>query len=740
MAENVQYHLERMVGELEDLERRELFTKAELKSIVKKRTKFEYSLKRRRVPREAFLRYIEYEMNVDALRLKRKQRFHQQAYKGSYSDYSIGQRIISIYERAVLRHSDDIPLWMQFIAYIKSQKETHAADEETQGHARLLASLYARAITAHPHEPELWIMAAAHELDVNSSGTAARVLLQRALRLNSTSKRLWIEYFRLELVLIERIKARRRILGIDADPAVAATDADSQSDAEEESKDMIMLPTLDDENENDNDGATQTMEERLEKSLLAKHAAKTTTKLDEAKYKQMSTLENPYLQGAVARIVFEQAILAIPKDLAFREEFAAVYAQFSGTDDGRQRVFESIATDFAQDADARAYLCTAHLAAANPSSPEFVDALRVAVEKYARAIDDLDTPDMWLKYVGFLVQWCDAASSGDLEPLRPYFVALLERAFAAISERREERLNAELAAVLAQLLSQKGDHGALVSWLAQCTRQFPSSAELWCQRLSALITENSNGGSAESSGLGATTRIERLFESEALAAIPHSQKLWDLWFEWIERRYAQGDISADRVQARYLSAFIRTAALNSEHDSLKAHLQIRYVDWAWRLPAHVQLRAAADINTATMAIDEDVDSDDNASANAAVSAAGLNGTGAMQGNVHALRQAYRNVSRHAFPTMGFYQRCMELESDVKQKTMLHEMACRVSPGKQGPWLSYLEFLVKNHNLDAAASVFWSAAKALSTDAERAELDTAYQAILHGQSAAGEAEA
>ncbi|KAJ2181667.1 U3 snoRNP protein, partial [Coemansia sp. RSA 551] len=63
MAEVVQYHLEQMVGELEDLERRDLFTKPELKAIVKKRTKFEYALRRRRVKCIDYLRYIEYEIN-----------------------------------------------------------------------------------------------------------------------------------------------------------------------------------------------------------------------------------------------------------------------------------------------------------------------------------------------------------------------------------------------------------------------------------------------------------------------------------------------------------------------------------------------------------------------------------------------------------------------------------------------------------------------------------------------------
>lgn len=96
MAETVQYYLEQMVPELEDLERKEIFTKVsfqleefscwrlkklkflffqeEIKSIVKKRTNFEYALKRRPAQIIDFLKYIEYEMNLDLLKKKRKNR------------------------------------------------------------------------------------------------------------------------------------------------------------------------------------------------------------------------------------------------------------------------------------------------------------------------------------------------------------------------------------------------------------------------------------------------------------------------------------------------------------------------------------------------------------------------------------------------------------------------------------------------------------------------------------------
>lgn len=47
MADTVRYLMEEMIPELEDMERRGYFNKEEIKQIVKKRTDFEYALKRR---------------------------------------------------------------------------------------------------------------------------------------------------------------------------------------------------------------------------------------------------------------------------------------------------------------------------------------------------------------------------------------------------------------------------------------------------------------------------------------------------------------------------------------------------------------------------------------------------------------------------------------------------------------------------------------------------------------------
>lgn len=57
MADTVRYLMEEMIPELDDMEKRGYFSKAELKKAVEWRTKFEYLLKRRTVLKEDFLRW-----------------------------------------------------------------------------------------------------------------------------------------------------------------------------------------------------------------------------------------------------------------------------------------------------------------------------------------------------------------------------------------------------------------------------------------------------------------------------------------------------------------------------------------------------------------------------------------------------------------------------------------------------------------------------------------------------------
>lgn len=75
--------------------------------------------------------------------------------------------------------------------------------------------LQIRALQLHPNSPSLYILAASHELS-HLSHSAARVLLQRGIRLNPESIELWREYLKMELGFVESLRRRWEVLGLDA--------------------------------------------------------------------------------------------------------------------------------------------------------------------------------------------------------------------------------------------------------------------------------------------------------------------------------------------------------------------------------------------------------------------------------------------------------------------------------------------------------------------------------------------
>lgn len=315
--ERVQYQLERSVPQLQLLDENGVFTKEQLRSITTQRQTFEGRLLRRGPDKNDFLRYAEFErnladlINVKANRIGLPRSFHRDN-AASHTGH-----IVAIYERLVLKFKYDVDAWQRYIAFAKSRKMRVVTGR-----------VYARALALHPNNVPLWLAAAAYELNDNSSTTAARSLLQRALRLSrlpwkqstvngsasvgskrssngeasdsnkrprhttsdtaalaqmsttgaqsgpATLKlssreadllRLWVEYIRMELVFIERLRRRWLVLGLEwdnedihadvtgvgsatdsAEAQQAAVDLDSQAklthqDVEEEEEEKILL-------------------------------------------------------------------------------------------------------------------------------------------------------------------------------------------------------------------------------------------------------------------------------------------------------------------------------------------------------------------------------------------------------------------------------------------------------------------------------------------------------------------
>ncbi|KAJ9169123.1 hypothetical protein P3X46_020585 [Hevea brasiliensis] len=245
MADTVQYRLERMVDELDDLEKRGLFTRREIAEIVKQRRKFEYRLKRPSPLKQDYLAYIEYEIQLDSLRRLRKKSVSRELKKKgnkkikmSVSDFAGVSRIVDIYRLAVMRYKGDIGLWFRYLEFCRERRNGR------------MKKVLAQLIRFHPKVPGVWIYAAAWEFDHNLNVAAARALMQSGLRVCPTSEDLWVEYLRMELTYLNKLKARKVALGEDKGTLVRDhRDADEQQWREE--NDGVFM-SLDEEKGNSN--------------------------------------------------------------------------------------------------------------------------------------------------------------------------------------------------------------------------------------------------------------------------------------------------------------------------------------------------------------------------------------------------------------------------------------------------------------------------------------------------------
>ncbi|KAF5844874.1 hypothetical protein GGP41_008872 [Bipolaris sorokiniana] len=73
-SDKARFYLEQSATELNELERKKIFSREEISSIAKKRSDFEHIINARGSHPEDYMRYIEFEKNVDALRRKRIKR------------------------------------------------------------------------------------------------------------------------------------------------------------------------------------------------------------------------------------------------------------------------------------------------------------------------------------------------------------------------------------------------------------------------------------------------------------------------------------------------------------------------------------------------------------------------------------------------------------------------------------------------------------------------------------------
>lgn len=297
MGDRAQYFLEQSIPELLDLQEKKIFTPLEIKAITRKRTTFEHALTRKIVRKADFLRYAEYEINLEALRVQRVKRLQIKG-KKSISDWAGPRRIFFIFERATKRFHGDVELWLQYIDYAKQEKSN-----------KILGKAYTALLQYHPTNAAMWNLAAEHEMNWNGNMTAARSLMQRGLRLNTGSRQLWLDYFKLELTYLSKIYARRRVLGIDKGPAEPEEET-TITGLEDGMSNTIKLPSVA-KGENDIDKAQDALLKDVALSTLS------------------TSTDNPALQGAIPRAIINSAAKSMHEDVNLIMGFYDVMASFT---------------------------------------------------------------------------------------------------------------------------------------------------------------------------------------------------------------------------------------------------------------------------------------------------------------------------------------------------------------------------------------------------------------------------
>ncbi|KAK8156509.1 U3 snoRNP protein [Phyllosticta citrichinensis] len=337
--DKARFYLEQSVPELHELERKGLFSKEEITAIAKKRSEFEHIINARGPKPSDFARYVEYEMNLEALRKKRAKRL------GVKAGHQGQRRIFFIFDRAVRKHHGDLGLWMEYLNFARKEKANKKLKE-------ILTSV----LRMHPAKAELWVWAARWAMDFQADMTGARAYMQRGLRFCKNSRFLWLEYTKLEMIYVAKIAARRQILGLGQERKAAEPTADDPG------ADMIALPDI--------------TAEDIDPSL------KKDDGVDQVALENLAN--SPVLSGAIPRAIFDAAMKHFDMDPVLGEQFFDLFSEFDrapGTKDILQHVVNSLSQSKPSAVSTQACSFRLSLFSVEPSSPQFPPALGETLQR-----------------------------------------------------------------------------------------------------------------------------------------------------------------------------------------------------------------------------------------------------------------------------------------------------------------------------------------------------------------------
>lgn len=399
-------------------------------------------------------------------------------------EHHFTSRTCSIFDRMLFRFGNDATLWLQYIDYLKNTRNVPT-----------LNRVFAQAIQRHPTNEGLWILAADYEFEFNENITAARALMERALRLNSKSERLWIEFCKLECIYLARIKERMAEYGIDQSALVPkkgnSIDASSLPDAKADGSASGVV---------EGDPSTEVR----------------------------SSSENPFLEGAIPRFIFQNALKAIPENPNFRLSFLRLFDAFEGTEKVKNELFQGLLRDFGTNPKCVSAYAQHKLENVRGEETEEA-AVQFALKTYDEALSTVATVAMYQEYLDFCLASLNKTASqrSALQEIHTW----AERVLKVCQKAKEVGCTSEiLYSTWVDTLLGLGWVDEAVKTAQTATEQHPDSGFLWLQRIRLHVRR-----SALSFNQALDAKIKKLF-AEALDSVPTNKclVLWGYYLELVQ--------------------------------------------------------------------------------------------------------------------------------------------------------------------------------------------------------------
>ncbi len=323
--------------------------------MVKKRSDFEHRVLARGAKPVEFARYAAWEMSLEKLRQMRCKRL-----KIRGTVHTGQARIFNIFDRGTKKHPGDVALWMSYLEYAREVKAN-----------KKFKTILTAAIRLHPTKPELWLYAARWTLESEADMNGARSYFQRGTRFCTTTRELWIEYAKLEMIYLAKIAMRRQILGLDVAPSAEAPDkmeTDAADPGFASSADMIAVPDFN--------------SDTLQLSMIE------GVKVDsEAAQDPMTT---PALNGAIPLAIFDAARRQPFFCPSAAEDFFDMFATFTQVrclPKILQHVLDSMMESYATDPFALNCFIRQPFVGLESSSPEFPVALGSSLDRLKESME-----------------------------------------------------------------------------------------------------------------------------------------------------------------------------------------------------------------------------------------------------------------------------------------------------------------------------------------------------------------